>query len=142
MIHSPNFSNYIEEIFTHSNELINKFQKDFKKLVNNIKNFNFKSVKEESIFNSENWLTKSKLSILLLLGDGNKYTINEICQKLKFTRTFCYERLKNLNERHFVKKTEKREYRFSITEEGKKILKLYKDYEDKLSFFKYFDFGV
>ena len=89
LIHSLNFSNYIEDIFSHSNKLINKFQNDFKILVNNISNFNFGSVKEESLFNSENWLTKSKLRILLLLGEGNNYTINEICQKLDFTRTYC-----------------------------------------------------
>jgi len=141
LIHSPNFYNYIEEIF-NSNKIVNKFQKDFKEIVNNINNFTFKRVKENYIFNSENWLSKSKLCILSLFGDGNNYTINEICQILDYKRTFCYERLKDLTERKFLKRTQKREYKYSITEEGKKILVFYNNYEDKLSFFNYFDFGA
>ena len=143
LIHAPNFISNLHDIFVDDiDKIVSKSERKHEKLKKNLINFEFNPDFRIPKFNSDNWLTKSQLKILLSLKN-KQLSINQICKLLGFKRTFCYDKLKLLETREFILKQANRinrEFKFSLTKEGLDSLNYFNIYKNYLSELLYFDF--
>ena len=131
-IHATNFVDNLEKIFPQKDKkLIETVKSDFQGTVKNITQCIYKPINYSNLFTSKNWLTSTKLRIVSLL-ERSSYSIDEICELLDLKRTDCFSKLKDLEIKGLILKSEKRIFKFSLSNEGEDLIRLYKDYRKEL----------
>lgn len=133
IIHATNYVDNLEKIFPQKDkDLIETIKSDFEGIIKNITQFSYKPNNHSTIFTSKNWLTSTKLRIVSLL-ERSSYSIDEICDLLDLKRTDCFSKLKDLELKGLILKSEKRIFKFSLSNEGKDLIRVYKYYRNELS---------
>lgn len=142
IIHTTNFIENLEKIFPKSeNKLIELIRSNYERIIKNINQFDYKPINHPYLFTYENWLTPTKLRIISLL-EGNSYSINEICDSLDLKRSDCFSKLQDLMRSNLVIKSEKRIFKFSLSERGKDLIHLYNPYKEEILGLLGFNFQI